>query len=325
MLPADPTDPVTVADQAIATASPALWAALSGLGRQAQVPENFLPQQTAEARGKRWNATIGQITDGRGGVLPLSPMAAALAGLAPALANQAFLYSPVEGLAELRRRWRERQRGGLPAAAVPSTLPIVTAGPGLALSLAADLFLVPGRTVILPDPHPPGYPEIFTLRSSARESFVPAPGGRPDPAALAGLLAGVPSGEPAVVVLRTPAEEGGPVLAGDDRQALGDVLAAAAGERPLIVVLDDAWEREGSSLFWDLAGRHPQLVAVKIDGPGGELGFPGGGVGFFTLPFEPESAVARAMEGKIKMLLRAVVGSPPALGQAVLLADLAGI
>src|SRR5947209_15263420 len=145
MTRADLTDPVTAADQAIATARPALWAALSPLGRQAQVPENFLPQQTAEARGKRWNATIGQITDGRGGALPLSPMAAALGGLAPALANQAFLYSPVEGLAELRRRWREHQRQRAAPANAPSALPIVTAGPGRALGRAADVFLAPAR------------------------------------------------------------------------------------------------------------------------------------------------------------------------------------
>jgi hypothetical protein len=127
-----------------------------------------------------------------------------------------------------------------------------------------------------------------------------------------------------VVVFRTPAEDGGAVPGSDDRRALCGVLATAAAARPLVVVLDDFWERAGGSLFWDLADLHPQLIAVKVDGPGGELGFPGGGVGFLTLPFDPESEVARAMEGKIKMLLRAVVGSPPALGQAVLLAGLAG-
>ncbi len=301
-----------LADIAIRDASPAFWAALSPLGRQAQVPENFLPQQTAEARGKTWNATIGQITDGRGGALPLPPMAAALGGLDPVRRNQAFLYSPVEGFAELRRSWRERQRRGRPEA-LPSGLPIVTSGPVLALSLAATLFLDAGRTVVLPAPHPPGYPDIFTLRTGARALFAPE-------SALAPALTELPPGEPVLVVLRTPAGPGEPVLSEEERRRVIEALARAAAERPLIALLDDTWERQGSSLFWDLLGLHPNLIPVKVDGADGELGFPGGGVGFLTFPFAPETAVATAIEGKVKMLSRAVVGSPPAAGQAILLA-----
>src|SRR6202035_1674979 len=143
------TEPETAADAAIQAASPALWEALSPLGRRLRLPANFLPEQTAEARGKAFNATIGQITDGRGKAVPLPVMAAALEGLDEAARSQAFLYSPVEGLAELRQRGRERQRRGrLPG--LPSSLPIVTAGPIQALSLAADLFAAPGRAVALP-------------------------------------------------------------------------------------------------------------------------------------------------------------------------------
>jgi hypothetical protein len=294
---------LSAADRSLREASPAFWEALSPLGRQAQVPENFLPQQTAEARGKAWNATIGQITDGHGGALPLSPMAAALAGLDPARRNQAFLYSPVEGLAELRQRWRERQRREHPDAP-PTGLPIVTSGPVLALSLAATLFLAPGRTVLLPATHPPGYPDIFILRTGARARTVP-------PGALAEALAGLPPGESVLVVLRDPAAQ----------TAIGD-LAHAAQARPVVALLDDVEEREGSSLFWNLLGLHPNLIPVKVDGADGEVGFPGGGVGFLTFPFEPGTPMAAAIEGKVKMLSRAVVGSPPATGQAILLAGL---
>jgi len=301
-----------LADIAIREASPAFWAALSPLGRQAQVPENFLPQQTAEARGKTWNATIGQITDGRGGALPLPPMAAALGGLDPARRNQAFLYSPAEGLAELRRSWRERQRHGRHEA-LPSGLPIVTSGPVLALSLAGTLFLDAGRTVLLPASHPPGYPDIFTLRTGARAIFALE-------SALAETLAKLPPGEPVLLVLRSPAGPGEPELSEEERRKVIGSLVRAAAERPLIALLDDTWEREGSSLFWNLLGLHSSLIPVKVDGADGEIGFPGGGVGFLTFPFAPETAVATAIEGKVKTLSRAVVGSPPAVGQAILLA-----
>ena len=305
-----PAEPQSAADLAIQAASPALWAALSPRGRAAQVPENFLPQQSAAARGKTWNATIGQITDGRGGALPLSPIAAALAGLDPALRNQALLYSPVEGSAELRRLWREHQRRGRPEAP-PSSLPLVTAGPVLALSLAAGLFISEGQTVLLAGPAEapeiPETPEIFTLRTGASAK----------PCSLEELRAALAStgpGEPVVVVLCPPHGLG-------QRSPLIDTLTQAAGRGPLVVVLDETSLPQGSSLFWDLADRHPALLPVKVDGPG-ELGFPGSGVGFFTLALDPETEVAQAMEGKAKMLLRAEVGSPPALGQAVLSAAL---
>jgi hypothetical protein len=45
-------------------------------------------------------------------------------------------------------------------------------------------------------------------------------------------------------------------------------------------------------------------------------------VGFLTFPFPPDSAVADAMEKKVQMLLRAQIGSPPALTQVVLLRSL---
>jgi hypothetical protein len=46
-------------------------------------------------------------------------------------------------------------------------------------------------------------------------------------------------------------------------------------------------------------------------------------VGFLTFPFAPESGIAQALESKVKMLLRAEVGSPTATGQMVVLRGLA--
>ena len=74
---AEALDPVLDSDAVIQRDGPAVWETLSPLGRRAHQPANFLPLQSAEARGKPFNATIGQITDGHGRALPLSPMAAA--------------------------------------------------------------------------------------------------------------------------------------------------------------------------------------------------------------------------------------------------------
>jgi len=315
-------DPVLEANAFLESTAPAVWAALSPLGRRALQPAAFLPLQTAEARGKTFNATIGQITDGHGTAVPLPSMAAALAGLDPEERSRAFLYSPVEGLADLRSAWRDWQRRGV-RAEIPSSLPVVTAGTVHARSLAARIFAGKNRTVVLPSPYREEGRELFEERLGAR--VLPCDctqGGHFNPVAISRPLADLPAGEPALVLLEFPREATAYAPVSRERAALCSALAAQAEHRPLVVIVDDTWEGLGtpsSSLFWSLAGRHPNLIPVKVDGADGQLGFPGGRVGFLTFPFEPASDVARSLESKVKMLLRAEVGSPPAMTQVVLL------
>ncbi|HEX6863647.1 MAG TPA: hypothetical protein VF414_12560, partial [Thermoanaerobaculia bacterium] len=185
----------------------ALRAALSPLGQRVQQPAAFLPLQTAQARGKRFNATIGQITDGRGKAVPLPTMEAVLADLDDARRSQAFLYSPVEGLADLRRAWHERQRRERPDAP-PTALPLITTGAAQARALLGDLFVMEGRIVVLREPVRPSDRDLFQLRLGAdvRTSFE-----------------GLPEGEPVLAVDREREEllraaERGPVVAIVDEQ-----------------------------------------------------------------------------------------------------------
>jgi aspartate/methionine/tyrosine aminotransferase len=314
-------DPVLEANAFLETAAPAVWAALSPIGRRALQPAAFLPLQTAEARGKAFNATIGQITDGHGTAVPLPTRAAAVAGLDAAERSRAFLYSPVEGIPDLRAAWREWQRRGQPPE-LPSSLPMVTLGTAHARSLAADLFVGAGRTVLLPDPCPEEDQALFSERLGARPVLCAwAHGGHFDPAAISRHLADLPESEPAVVLLAFPNETGYmPVTR--ERAALCRALIREAEHRPLVVIVDDTWAGLGtpsSSLFWGLAGHHPNLIPLKLDGADGQRGFPGGRVGFLTFPCEPDSGVAKALESKAKMLLRAQVGSPATMTQVLLL------
>ena len=315
-------------NRALAEEAPALHAALSPLGRRAVYPKG-IPFQAAEARGKAYNATIGQITDGRGGAVPLPSMAAALAGLAPHERNRAMLYSPIEGFADLRKAWRDWQRRDAPAGA-DSSLPLVTVGLTHGLSLAADLFAGEGRVVAVPDPFWGNYRQTFATRTGAR--LLPAPSyrdGRFEPESLAAALATLPDGEPALAIVNFPSNPGGYSPTPEERRALVDSLLAAADRRPLVVLCDDAYaglvyepDVPRTSLFWDLAGRHPNLAPVKIDGATKEFSFFGGRVGFLTFALPPDSPAAAALESKVKCLLRATVGSPVAASQAVLLAGL---
>jgi hypothetical protein len=296
-----PADPPSPADEILRTEAPAVWAALSPLGRRLFQPANFLPQQTADARGTAYNGTIGQITDGHGKPLPLEPMAVALSGMSEAARNRSFLYSPVEGIAEVRAAWRERQRRGI-ADGIPSSLAIATSGRELAISAMAEMFLEPGRTALVASPDPAGFEDLLTLHTGAWIVPVDLDGG----SLAAGLGKLIPE-DPAFLLIS------GVDVA--DREEV--VCALAAAERPLIVVCDAGEAVDPRPWFWDLVGRAPHLVPFLVDGP--EESFPGAGLAFLTLPYVPGSAVATALESKVKTLLRAVVGSPPSLGQMVVL------
>lgn len=290
---------LSAADHLLEAEAPAVWAALSPLGRRLFQPANFLPQQTADARGTTYNGTIGQITDGAGRPLPLEPMAAALSGLSEAARNRSFLYSPVEGIAEVRAAWRERQRRGIPDD-IPSSLPVATSGRELAISGLAEMFLTPGRTVLVASPEPVAFEDLLTLHTGARLVSVALDG-----APLTAALDKLPAGEPAFLL-----------ISGVDVADRSQVVAALeAADQPLIVVCDAGEALDPRPWFWDLAGRAPHLVPFLVDGP--EESFPGAGLAFLTLPFAAGSAVASALESKVKTLLRAVVGSPPSLAQMI--------
>src|SRR5207244_2773079 len=81
---------VTALNVPLEREAPALFRALSPLGRRAYFPPD-IPVQAGEARGKRWNATTGQVTAGAGGAVGLPRLAAALAGLAAADRHAALL------------------------------------------------------------------------------------------------------------------------------------------------------------------------------------------------------------------------------------------
>lgn len=304
--------------------SPEIFAALSPLGRGAVFPPD-IPFQAAEARSTEFNGTIGVFTDGRGGAVPLPLIADGLALEGPTR-DRALLYSPVGGFPDLRQRWRQRQRHGRPDE-LPSSLPLVTVGLTHGLSLVADLFGGPGRRIAIPGPFWGNYRQTFTLRTGAEVRSEPwIVDGVFQAGALAACLQDLPPGEPAVALVNFPSNPGGysPTVA--ERAKLRESLLEIAEVRPLVVLCDDAYAGvvyddsiPKDSMFWELTGAHPRLLAVKVDGATKELAFFGGRVGFLTFGVEHGSKTEKALESKAMGLVRATVGSPVATSQVLLL------
>lgn len=315
---------VSAINEVLENKAPALFRALSPLGRRAFYPPD-IPVQAAQARGKTYNGTIGVFTNGRGHAVPLPTLEQAFHMNAEDR-NRALLYSPVSGIPELRERWRVWQREGRDEE-LPSSLPFTTVGLAHGLSLVADLFGGEGRAVAVTTPFWGNYRQCFALRTGATMRTAPTyENGCFNPRAIAKALEGLPPGEPAVALVNFPSNPGGYSPTAEEREALVATLLGIAEERPFVVVCDDAYiglayggDIPKESLFWDLAGRHEQLIPVKVDGATKEFFFFGGRVGFLTFGYPPESPVMEALESKMMCLERSTVGSPVASSQMVLL------
>ena len=302
----------------LAREAPAVWQALSDVGRRAAFPLGN-PAQSAEAKGTALDATIGQITDGRGGPLPLP----ALADRAGALdRKKGFLYSAQQGHADLRKAWGARQRRLSGGSTARVSSPLVVHGLTQGIGMVSDLFADPDTTVLLPDLAWENYELMFTLYARAKIRTYPhyAADGTYDVDGLARALDEVPG--KAILVLGFPGNPSGftPTVAQGRR--IAEVVGAAKG--PLVVVFDDAYAgliyEDGlltRSLFWDVLERSDPLrhVVIKVDGATKELVFFPGRVGFVTVGIS--GAAEAALESKLKCLGRATVGSPPGPSQAL--------
>ena len=125
-----------------------------------------IPAQAGEAKGATINATIGQLTDGAGQAMPLPAIAKAIGSIG---ANDATLYAPQGGRADLRAAWLDRlnkQGDG------PKSLPFCTVGLTHELSLLADLFVDEGSDVLLPDPGWGNYNHIFSESLSSTYKYM---------------------------------------------------------------------------------------------------------------------------------------------------------
>jgi aspartate/methionine/tyrosine aminotransferase len=304
-------------DAILARDAPAVARALSPLGRRAAFPRG-IPWQSDQARESRINATIGQLTDGRGNPMPLDAIAS---GVQDDLDPQmTWLYAPVEGPLSLRRDWLARQRrlAGDPQTAV--SLPVVTHGLTHCLSIVASLFSDDETTLLLPDPVWENYELLFGMHVTPRVaqwSFFRD--GRLDVASFADAVARVRG--KLVVILNFPGNPSGYMPTTAEVEQLIEALQRAPG--PVVVVCDDAYQgwvyaedRHPRSVFWDLAERlDPERATVwKVDGATKELLFFSSRVGFLThasIGGEAEEAIL----SKMKIVIRGTVGSTS--GQAM--------
>jgi aspartate/methionine/tyrosine aminotransferase len=310
--------------------SPEVLGMLSALGRRLYFPKGILTQ-TAEARQKahRFDATIGIATEG-GEPMHLDSVHRHLSGVAPA---DAYDYAPVVGRANLRERWREKLLEENPSLRGKRFgLPIVTSALTHGLAVVGDLFVDPGDVIVMPDKLWGNYRLTYEVRLGARVTTFPFyRGAGLDTEGFAAALEreGASRGK-LIVLLNFPNNPTGYMPTESEGERLVGALEAAArrGTR-VVAVLDDAYfglfyhlggASMTESLFGRLANRHPNLLAVKLDGATKELFVWGLRCGFLSFgPGRADTAdeTVAVLEQKVRGAIRGGISSSPQLSQTL--------
>jgi len=302
---------------------------LSRIGKHLFFPKGIL-SQSAEAKEKayRLNATIGIATE-KGGTMHLSSVMQPICGLKP---ENSLTYAPSFGLPLIRAKWKAslfEKNPSLQGKAI--SLPVVTCGITHAISVFADVWIDPEDVVIFPDMMWGNYNLILNVRKGA--SIVQYPmfddrwGFNVD--AFSQCIEREAQNRGKVVVfLNFPNNPTGYTINTDEADRIVTVLQRIAeGGINVVVVMDDAYfglfyepETIKESLFARLAGLHPRLLAVKLDGATKEHFVWGLRVGFITYGIAGLDAEAYlALEKKTAGAVRGSISNASHLSQSVVL------
>ncbi|WP_462411379.1 aminotransferase class I/II-fold pyridoxal phosphate-dependent enzyme [Neobacillus sp. Marseille-QA0830] len=308
--------------------NPSIYRLLSELGKKLFYPKGIL-SQSAEASQKatRFNATIGMATENKA-PMHFEHIQETLHGYSP---DEVYPYAPPPGKVDLRLEWKRKLLRDNPSLREKHFgLPITTNALTHGLSIAADLFVDKNDEIILPDQYWGNYQTIFHIRRGGQlKTFSLFDGcNKFNVQALRDRLMEQKETGKAIVLLNFPNNPTGYTPGEEEVQGIESVLkeAAEAGIH-LAVILDDAYfgmfyeDSVKESLFGRLAGLHPNLLPIKVDGATKENYVWGLRVGFLTFASEsPE--ILDALEQKTKGLIRGTISSSSHLSQTIILHSL---
>ncbi len=314
--------------------NPYLIEMLSDIGKNLFFPKGIL-SQSAEAKEKahRLNATIGIATE-HGGTMHLASIMESIRNLRP---EESLTYAPSFGIPPLRKAWQNSIVEKNPSLSGKQiSLPIVTCGITHALSMFADIWLDPGDVIVMPDMMWGNYNMIFTTRRGARISHFTLfleTGGFNLPGFEKQVKAEAEKNGKVAILLNFPHNPTGYTATAEEGKHIVDILANIAKEgKKVIAVTDDSYfglfyedKVMKESLFADLAGLHPNLLAVKLDGATKENFVWGLRIGFITYGVKAEGNLIDlydALERKTAGSIRGSISNASHLGQSIVLKSL---
>jgi aspartate/methionine/tyrosine aminotransferase len=314
--------------------NPNLMAMLAEIGKNLFFPKGIL-SQSAEAKEKahRINATIG-IAKEEGATMALPSVMANISELG---AEKSLTYAPSFGIPGLRAAWKDAFYEKNPSLnGKEISLPIVTCGITHGISVFADVWVDPGDVVILPDMFWGNYNMILNVRKHAvikHFKIFTESGGYNTEAFAEKVREEAKTRDKIIVLLNFPQNPTGYTLTVAEGKRMVEILkdVAASGTK-VIAVLDDAYfglfyedDVMKESLFAGLAGIHPNLLAVKLDGATKENYVWGLRVGFITygcpIHTDPKKFYD-ALERKTAGAVRGNISNASHLSQSIVLSSM---
>jgi aspartate/methionine/tyrosine aminotransferase len=244
---------------------------LSKKGKAIYWPAKGILAQSAAAKNKSINATIGTAyeDDGRPMILP------SIASLLKIDAKDAFPYAPSEGIKALRDKWKLLIKTKNPSLGTHEiSTPLVTSGVTNGLSIVGYMFVEDTDDIILSDVYWENYDLVFTNAYNAGLRFFNLFTNQAfDIDSFKAEINKGPIGKK-IVLLNFPNNPSGYTPSLEEGEKITAVLQEAANSgNKLVVILDDSYFGlvfedmvMTESLFSKLANCHENLLAIKVDG-----------------------------------------------------------
>ncbi len=304
--------------------SPAVYELLSVKGQEIFFPKSGILAQSAAAKGKKINATIGQAIEDNGKAMCLSGIARNIS----IPTDQAVSYAPSYGRPELRKAWKDmlyKKNPGLAGKNI--SLPVASCGITHALNVAGFLFLNEGAEVLVPDLYWGNYNLIFKHWHNVKiTNYKLFKNEGMDLDAIESALSG--SGRKISLLMNFPNNPSGYTPTIQESHKIAELIKSSAEKgNKILVMLDDAYfglvfeeNIYTESLFSLLADIHENVLTLKMDGATKEDYVWGFRVGFMTYATKNNSdALYSALEAKTAGAIRGNISNIANISQSLLL------
>ncbi len=303
----------------------AVYDLLSEKGKNIFFPKKGILAQTAQAKGKKINATIGSAVEADGTPTRLKT----LEDLINIPAEYVFPYAPSHGRPDLRKHWKQAIYDKNPALNNHSlSMPVTTNALTHALSMIGYLFIDAGEKIIVSDLFWGNYNLIFANGCNAsidryelfdKEAF--------NISSFREKIMDT-SVRKKILILNFPNNPSGytPTI-GEVKQIVNAIKISANAGNKILAVIDDAYfglvyEQgiETQSVFAYLANLHENVLAIKVDGPTKEDYVWGFRTGFITYGIKNGTEeLYNALESKTAGAVRGSISNAANLSQSLLL------
>ncbi len=298
---------------------------ISNRGKAIFFPKKGIIAQTADAKGKKLNATIGIALEEDLTPMRLKSISNLIKKLDP---KDIFPYASSFGKPEIREKWKEKIYEKNPSLKSEISLPIVTNALTHGLSMAGYLFVNPGDKIIIPDMFWENYDLIFTNTYGGElNTFNTFKDKKFDLESFKNKLNEGETGKK-IILLNFPNNPTGYTLTEEEAEKIAEIIKHSAEKgNKILVITDDAYfglvYKEGiykESIFAKLADLHQNVLAIKIDGATKEDYVWGFRVGFITFGIKNSTKeLYTALENKTAGAVRSTISNAPHLSQSIIL------